>query len=57
MADYEVQCYLCKKKFKAMAGTKIFKQVKQNRKGMHCCEECKWKVELEARLNFGRRLL
>lgn len=53
----EAQCYLCKKKFSSMEGTDAYQRIKVNKKGLHCCESCKEKIELEARLQLGRRLL
>ncbi|GIP36511.1 hypothetical protein [Paenibacillus sp. J2TS4] len=50
-------CYLCKKEFAVVGGTAAYDRVKRNKKGMHCCEDCKQKIELEARLQFGRRVL
>nr|WP_248927780.1 hypothetical protein [Paenibacillus hamazuiensis] len=57
MFSYEATCYLCKKPFKVWEGSDAYRRVKMNRKGMHCCENCKLKIELEARLRFGRLLL
>ncbi|TLS51718.1 hypothetical protein FE782_13660 [Paenibacillus antri] len=50
-------CYICKKEFVVFEGTAAYDRVKRNAKGMHCCEECKFMIELEARVQFGRRLL
>ncbi|RKN74901.1 hypothetical protein D7M11_26865 [Paenibacillus ginsengarvi] len=50
-------CYICKRTFEVFEGTQAYDQVKRNFKGMHCCEDCKHRIELEARLQFGRRLL
>lgn len=50
-------CFICKRAFEVFEGTKAYDSVKRNRKGMHCCEDCKSMIELEARLQFGRRLL
>ncbi|CAG7648351.1 hypothetical protein PAESOLCIP111_05580 [Paenibacillus solanacearum] len=50
-------CYICKKAFYVLEGTQAYGHVKRNMKGMHCCEDCKFMIELEARLQFGRRLL
>lgn len=50
-------CYICKRQFDVFEGTQAYDQVKRNRKGMHCCEDCKHRIELEAKLQFGKRLL
>ena len=50
-------CYNCKREFDVIEGTQAYTQVKRNRKGMHCCEDCKQRIELEARLQLGRGLL
>ncbi|ULL15147.1 hypothetical protein DVH26_12290 [Paenibacillus sp. H1-7] len=50
-------CYSCKKAFNAFEGTQAYDNLKRNFKGMHYCEDCKSRIELEARLQFGRRLL
>lgn len=50
-------CYSCKNAFCAYEGTKAYDLVKRNSNGMHLCEDCKSMIELEARLQFGRRLL
>lgn len=54
---YQVACYICRRVFDVIEGTQAYDLVKRNRKGMHCCEDCKQRIELEARLQFGRRLL
>ncbi|MGG3281113.1 hypothetical protein [Paenibacillus solani] len=50
-------CYSCRREFYVIEGTQAYDRVKRNSTGMHCCEDCKNKIELEARLQFGRRLL
>jgi len=50
-------CYSCRRTFDVLEGTQAYDRVKRNRKGIHCCEDCKHRIELEARLQFGRRLL
>lgn len=54
---YHSTCYICKRVFDVFEGTQAYDRVKKNRKGMHCCEDCKVRIELEARLRLGRRLL
>lgn len=54
---YDVTCYCCRRVFDVFEGTQAYDRVKRNRKGMHCCEDCKQRIELEARLQFGKRLL
>mgnify|MGYP001165761158 CR=1 FL=1 len=50
-------CYICKKKFAVDEDEAAFQRLKRNAKAMHCCEDCKHRIELEARLQLGRRLL
>ncbi|MDF2713559.1 MAG: hypothetical protein K0R28_484 [Paenibacillus sp.] len=50
-------CYICREAFDVLEGTQAYDRVKRNLKGMHCCENCKERIELEARIQFGRRLL
>lgn len=54
---FRTTCYCCKRTFYAIEGTQAYDHLKRNRKGLHCCEECKNRIELEARLELGRRLL
>jgi len=54
---FHATCYICKNEFVVFEGTQAYDNVKRNRQGMHCCEDCKYRIELEARLQFGRRLL
>ncbi len=50
-------CYSCRREFYVTEGTQDYDRVKRNSKGMHLCEDCKNRIELEARLQLGRRLL
>lgn len=50
-------CYHCRREFYVIEGTQVYDRVKRNFNGMHCCEDCKNRIELEARLQLGRRLL
>lgn len=50
-------CYGCKREFAVYEGTQAYDRVKRNKHGIHYCEDCKNKIELEARLELGRRLL
>ncbi|OXS56686.1 hypothetical protein B1A99_20460 [Cohnella sp. CIP 111063] len=54
---FRTTCYSCKRTFYVTEGTQAYDQMKRNRKGLHCCEDCKNRIELEARLELGRRLL
>jgi hypothetical protein len=50
-------CSSCRREFYVIEGTQAYDHVKRNLKGIHCCEDCKTRIELEARLQLGRRLL
>jgi len=50
-------CYSCRRAFDVIEGTQAYDRVKRNFKGMHCCEDCKNRIELEARLRLGRQML
>lgn len=50
-------CYGCKRAFIAFEGTSAYDRAKRNKNGMYYCEDCKNRIELEARLQLGRRLL
>ncbi|WP_339264820.1 hypothetical protein NYE54_17290 [Paenibacillus sp. FSL K6-1330] len=50
-------CNSCRREFYVIEGTQAYDRVKRNSKGMHYCEDCKNRIELEARLQLGRRLL
>ncbi|OZB95438.1 hypothetical protein CJP46_17425 [Paenibacillus sp. XY044] len=54
---FQLNCYSCKKAFEVFEGTQAYDRAKRNRKGMYYCEDCKNRIELEARLELGRRLL
>jgi uncharacterized protein YlaI len=54
---FRATCYSCKRAFDVIEGTQAYDRVKRNLKGIHCCEDCKNRIELEARLSLGRRLL
>lgn len=50
-------CYSCRRTFYVMEGTQAYDRMKRNINALHCCEDCKNRIELEARLQLGRRLL
>nr|WP_218099926.1 DUF2197 domain-containing protein [Paenibacillus allorhizosphaerae] len=52
MFSYEAICFVCQKVFKAEEGSQKYKQLKEDRKGMHYCEQCNDKIRLQAILNF-----
>lgn len=54
---YRSTCYSCKRAFDVFEGTQAYDRVKRNSKRMYYCEDCKKMIELEARLQLGRRLL
>ncbi|MCM3541111.1 DUF2197 domain-containing protein [Priestia endophytica] len=54
MFHYEILCFSCKKVFRVYEGTKEYKQFKENKKGIYCCEECSHNIRIEAIKNFFR---
>ncbi|RED40037.1 hypothetical protein C7820_1181 [Paenibacillus sp. VMFN-D1] len=54
---WQLICYSCKRSFDVFEGTPAYERAKRNRNGMYYCEDCKSRIELEARLQLGRRLL
>ena len=54
---FQAICYSCRREFYVNEGTKAYDNVKQNLHGLHCCEDCKARIELEARLSLGRKWL
>ncbi|WP_245208829.1 DUF2197 domain-containing protein [Gottfriedia endophytica] len=54
MFSYEVICYSCRKKYKVIEGTTQYKQFKENKNTVFCCEDCNHKIRLDAIKNFFR---
>lgn len=54
MFSYEVICYSCRRKFRIYEGTTQYKQYKENKNSVFCCEDCNHKIRLDAIKNFFR---
>jgi uncharacterized protein YlaI len=54
MIYYEVLCYSCKKTFRVYEGSLEYKQYKKNRNRIFCCEDCNYKIRIDAIKNFFR---
>ncbi|WP_081755927.1 DUF2197 domain-containing protein [Paucisalibacillus sp. EB02] len=54
MFYYEVLCYSCKKIFKVYEGSPKYKQAKENKIKVFCCDDCNHKIRIEAINNFFR---
>lgn len=49
------QCYSCKRKFKVYEGSSLYKQFKERKSQIICCEECSHNIRLEEIKNFLRK--
>ncbi|WP_251025484.1 DUF2197 domain-containing protein [Bacillus sp. ISL-57] len=54
MIYYEVLCYSCKKVFRVYEGSLKYKQFKERKSRILCCEDCSHKIRIEAIKNFFR---
>jgi uncharacterized protein YlaI len=54
MFYYDVLCYNCKKTFRVYEGSLKYKQAKERKDKLFCCEDCADKIRIEAILNFMR---
>lgn len=54
MIYYEILCYSCKRKFKVYEGSLKYKQFKESRSRIFCCDDCSLKIRLDAIKNFFR---
>ncbi|OMI25187.1 DUF2197 domain-containing protein [Bacillus haynesii] len=54
MFYYEVLCYNCKKIFKVYEGSLKYKQFKERKNKIFCCEDCSHKIRIDAIKNFFR---
>jgi len=54
MIKYEIVCFSCKKVFEVIEGTAKYKQFKEYRKGVYCCDECGHNIRMDAIKNFFR---
>ncbi|WP_282141218.1 DUF2197 domain-containing protein [Cytobacillus oceanisediminis] len=56
MIYYEVLCYSCKRVFRVYEGSLNYKQFKENKAKIYCCEDCSHKIRMDAIKNFFRYL-
>ncbi|MFC0416185.1 DUF2197 domain-containing protein [Cytobacillus solani] len=54
MIYYEILCYSCKRKFKVYEDSLKYKQFKESRSRIFCCDNCSLKIRLDAIKNFFR---
>lgn len=54
MIYYEILCYSCKSKFKVYEGSLKYKLFKENKTKYFCCEDCNFKIRLDAIKYFFR---
>ncbi|MEK9199686.1 DUF2197 domain-containing protein [Lysinibacillus halotolerans] len=53
---YEVTCLSCKQKYKVYEGSKQYKDVKERKSNLFCCEDCGHKIRMEAIKNFLNKM-
>ncbi|MCK1998915.1 DUF2197 domain-containing protein [Psychrobacillus psychrodurans] len=54
MIYYEILCYSCKRTFKEYEGSLKYKQFKERKSKIFCCDDCSHKIRIDAIKNFFR---